>query len=184
MLKTSRKPRADAEKNRGKVLKVAFEVFASEGFAVPIDEIARRAGVGAGTVYRHFPAKEDLFRAVIRERLDRLVQKAEAVLVSEAPGEAIYAFMRLMIFNSAADRAIGEALAGITIDLKEVDEIFLDIVERMLSAARRARTIRRDVGVLEIKALVVGCQAMVAHNPKLGEHATEVVFDGLRRVHR
>ena len=61
--------RADAARNRARVLKVAYETFAAEGLGVPIDEIARRAGVGAGTVYRHFPTKEDLYRAVVDDRL-------------------------------------------------------------------------------------------------------------------
>jgi len=58
--------RADAARNRARVLEVAYDTFAAEGLSVPIDEIARRAGVGAGTVYRHFPTKDDLFLAVPR----------------------------------------------------------------------------------------------------------------------
>ncbi len=64
--------RADAARNRAKVLEVAYETFAAEGLAVPIDEIARRAGVGAGTVYRHFPTKEALFGAVFEDRMRRI----------------------------------------------------------------------------------------------------------------
>ena len=63
--------RADAARNRARVLEVAYETFAAEGLSVPIDEIARRAGVGAGTVYRHFPTKEALFPAVIDDRVRR-----------------------------------------------------------------------------------------------------------------
>ena len=68
--------RADAARNRARVLEVAYETFAAEGLSVPIDEIARRAGVGAGTVYRHFPTKEDLFRAVVESRLRRVIDPA------------------------------------------------------------------------------------------------------------
>jgi len=63
MAQPARKPRVDAARNRARVLEVAYETFAAEGLSVPIDEIARRAGVGAGTVYRHFPTKEALFHA-------------------------------------------------------------------------------------------------------------------------
>ena len=69
--------RADARRNRAKVLEAAEEVFASEGLAVPIDEVARRAGVGVGTVYRHFPTKEALFEAIVVARLEALVERAE-----------------------------------------------------------------------------------------------------------
>ena len=68
--------RADAARNRARVLKTAYETFAAEGLAVPIDEVARRAGVGAGTVYRHFPTKEDLFRAVVDSRIRRIIDLA------------------------------------------------------------------------------------------------------------
>ena len=64
--------RADAERNRARVLKVAEEVFASEGLAVPIDEIARRAGLGVGTLYRHFPTKETLFEAIVVGRMQEI----------------------------------------------------------------------------------------------------------------
>ena len=67
--------RADAARNRARVLEIAYETFAAEGLSVPIDEIARRAGVGAGTVYRHFPTKEALFRAVVESRMRRLIDE-------------------------------------------------------------------------------------------------------------
>ena len=73
--------RADAARNRARVLETAYETFAAEGLSVPIDEIARRAGVGAGTVYRHFPTKEDLFRAVVESRL-QFIMTALGRLVS------------------------------------------------------------------------------------------------------
>ena len=83
--------RADAVRNRAKVLAAASEAFAAEGLAVPLDEIARRAGVGAGTVYRHFPTKEALFEAVITDRLLALAADAEARLASnEDAGEAFF----------------------------------------------------------------------------------------------
>src|SRR2546430_12455978 len=86
--------RADAARNRARVLEVAYDAFAAEGLAVPIDEIARRAGVGAGTVYRHFPAKEDLFRAVMIDRMERIVAEGRKLHQSGEPGEALFEFLR------------------------------------------------------------------------------------------
>ncbi|MFC7761813.1 TetR/AcrR family transcriptional regulator [Catellatospora bangladeshensis] len=77
--------RADARRNRAKVLQVAYEVFAAEGLGVPIDEIARRAGVGAGTVYRHFPTKEALYRAIVVDRVEHLVATARELAATQAP---------------------------------------------------------------------------------------------------
>ena len=83
--------RADARRNRARVLDVAREVFAAEGLTVPIDEIARRAGLGIGTVYRHFPTKEALFEAIVLDRIERLTALAESAPGAD-PGEAFFDF--------------------------------------------------------------------------------------------
>src|SRR4051794_20782819 len=84
--------RADGERNRAKVLDVAWHAFATEGLAVPIHEIARRAGVGTGTVSRHFPTKEALFEAVLLSRVQLIVDRAESLLDADDPGQAFFAF--------------------------------------------------------------------------------------------
>ncbi len=119
MAQPARPMRADAARNRALVLDVAYETFAAEGLSVPIDEIARRAGVGAGTVYRHFPTKEALFRAVIEDRMQHLVDDGYALLESAGPGEAIFAFLRSIVLQwGATDRGLVEALAGLGIDIE------------------------------------------------------------------
>ena len=113
MAQPDRPLRADAARNRARVLEVAYDTFAAEGLSVPIDEIARRAGVGAGTVYRHFPAKEDLFRAVVEDRIQRIIDEGRSLLDTEKPGEALFAFMRSMVLGwGATDRGLADALAG------------------------------------------------------------------------
>ena len=97
--------RADAARNRARVLEVAYETFAQEGLSVPIDEIARRAGVGAGTVYRHFPTKEALFRAIVASRLQRLIDSATPLLEGDDPGAAFFAFLALLVEEGEKDRA-------------------------------------------------------------------------------
>ena len=82
--------RADAARNRARVLEVAYDTFAAEGLTVPIDEIARRAGVGAGTVYRHFPTKEALVVAVAEDRVRRIAERARTLLAVEGPGQALF----------------------------------------------------------------------------------------------
>ena len=185
MAQPARPLRADAARNRARVLEVAYETFAAEGLAVPIDEIARRAGVGAGTVYRHFPTKEDLFRAVIEDRISRIVDDGRAVLASVDPGEALFTFLRSMVLQfGATDRGLADALAGIGIDIKDAvpdaEEAFLGLLGELLRAAQKAGTVRRDVDVPDVKAIVVGTQAMQAYNPDTAARLMEVVLDGLR----
>jgi AcrR family transcriptional regulator len=185
MTETARPLRADAARNRARVLEVAYETFAAEGLGVPIDEIARRAGVGAGTVYRHFPTKEDLFRAVIADRIKSIVEDGRAVLASGDPGEALFTFLRSMVLEwGATDQGLVDALAGVGIDVKEAvpdaEEAFLGLLGGLLRAAQDAGTVRRDVDVPDVKAIVVGAQAMQAYRPDTAERLTEVVLDGLR----
>src|SRR3981189_3512311 len=173
MVLPDRPLRADAARNRARVLEVAYETFAAEGLGVPIDEIARRAGVGAGTVYRHFPTKEDLFRAVIEDRISRIVDDGRAVLASVDPGEALFTFLRSMVLQfGATDRGLADALAGIGIDIKDAvpdaEEAFLGLLGELLRAAQKAGTVRRDVDVPDVKAIVVGTQAMQEYNPDTG----------------
>jgi AcrR family transcriptional regulator len=176
--------RADAARNRARVLEVAYETFAAEGLGVPIDEIARRAGVGAGTVYRHFPAKEDLFRAVIEDRMRRIVDEGRALLDSD-PAGGIFTLMRAMVLDwGATDRGLVEAFAGAGLDVNravpEAEGEFLGMAGDLLAAGQAAGTVRTDVTVPEVKGLVVGLQAMQAHNPAVAETGLAVVIDGLR----
>jgi AcrR family transcriptional regulator len=177
--------RADAARNRARVLEVAYETFAAEGLSVPIDEIARRAEVGAGTVYRHFPTKEALFAAVIEDRMQHLVDDGYALLKSVGPGEALFAYLRSLVLQwGATDRGLVDALAGIGIDIETVapdaEDAFLAMLGDLLSAAQQAGAARRDIGVREVKSILVGCQAMEAYNSALAERVTDVVVDGLR----
>lgn len=185
MATTDRPVRADAARNRARVLEVAYETFASDGLSVPIDEIARRAGVGAGTVYRHFPTKEALFQAVIADRMLHIIDAGRALIASEKPGEALFTFMRTMVLQwGAADRGLVEALAGLGIDVNsaapDAEAQFMSLLTELLNAAQQSGTTRRDVTVPEVKTLLVGCQAMQGYNAELAERVTELALDGLR----
>lgn len=184
MAPTDRRVRADAARNRARVLEVAYQTFAADGLSVPVDEIARRAGVGAGTVYRHFPTKEALFQAVIADRMHRIIDKGHALLKSKHPGDALFAFLRSMVLQwGATDRGLVEALAGVGIEISsaapEAEADFLDLLTDLLRAAQRAGTVRPDVDVLEVKTLLVGCQAMQSYNAELAAKVTDVALDGL-----
>ncbi|KAA1431688.1 TetR/AcrR family transcriptional regulator [Mycolicibacter arupensis] len=181
MSEQARPLRADAARNRARVLEVAYETFASEGLSVPIDEIARRAKVGAGTIYRHFPTKEELFQAVVQDHIRRLVEGGYALLESDGPGEALFGFLRSMVRWGAKDRGVVEALAGLGIGVgQEAEGAFLALLGELLQSAQDAGTARRDVDTRDVKSLLVGCQAMESYNPQSAERVTDVVIDGLR----
>jgi AcrR family transcriptional regulator len=89
----SRQPRSDSLRNRVRILEAAEEVFGSEGLSVPIDDIAERAGVGVGTIYRHFPTKETLFEAIVLRHFERLVDEARRRGAAEDAAGALFGFL-------------------------------------------------------------------------------------------
>jgi AcrR family transcriptional regulator len=182
---TPRKLRADAARNRARVLDVAYEAFAAEGLAVPIDEIARRAGVGAGTVYRHFPTKESLFQAIVANRIERLVDHARALTDERDPGQALFAFLATLVAEGATDQGLVEALAGVGFDLAEAapdaEERFMGALGGLLDRAQQAGAVRSDIGLPDLKTLLVGCQAMQRYSsdPESTHRLLAIVRDGL-----
>src|SRR6201997_258764 len=185
MAQPARPLRADAARNRARVLEVASDTCAAEGLSVPIDEVARRAGVGAGTVYRHFPTKEALFRAVIQDRMQRLIDDGYSLLESDGPGEALFTFLRSVVLQwGATNRGLADALAGFGIDIAsaapDAEEALLALFGELLRAAQEAATARKVLDAREVKTILVGCLAMEAYNSALAGRVTEVVVDGLR----
>ncbi len=176
--------RADALRNRARVLEVAYETFAAEGLAVPIDEIARRAGVGAGTVYRHFPTKDALFEAVFADRVRRIVDDGRALVTSEGPGEALFAFLREMVRSAKTDHGLFDALASYGIDVasatSDAEAEFLGVLADLLVAAQTSGTVRADVGVAEVKALLMVCKSSQDYGDDVSDRVTSVIVDGLR----
>src|SRR5689334_9020112 len=119
---TTRKPRADALRNRAKLLEAAEAVFAARGPAASTEEIATAAGVGAGTLFRHFPTKEALLEAIVIGRLRNLVDQAAALTSDPDPGRAFFVFFERMVEHASKKKAFTEALSGAGVDVKSVVE--------------------------------------------------------------
>jgi len=173
--------RADARRNRARVLAAAQEAFATEGLAVPLDEIARRAGVGAGTVYRHFPTKEALFEAVVADRLTRLAADARTALADEDPGAAFYGFLTVLLADAQRKKdladALGEAELG-TATLAVAAELQEEL-GRLLARAQQAGAVRADIGTADLHAITFG--AMAAEGRGTGDgRLTAIILDCLR----
>jgi AcrR family transcriptional regulator len=178
--------RADARRNRARVLRVAAEVLAAEGLSVPVHEIARRAGVGTGTVSRHFPAKSDLLAAILLDRIAQLIAQADALASTQEPGTAFFMFFTALIRDAAAHRGFAEALAGAGYDVEaHAASAGHDLPGRltaMLASAQQAGAIRGDVTYADIKSLMAGCLARAADgiDQRGLDRVISIVCDGLR----
>lgn len=172
--------RADAQRNRARVLEAAMAAFAGEGPSVPVAEIARRAGVGTGTVSRHFPTKESLYEAVVLSRVADLADHACRLAATHDPGTAFFEFLAFLVEQGAADRGLADALTagGYAIARAKND---LGAVERdLLAAAQRAGAVRADVTPEDVRALIVGCLAREPAGRAARQRMIAIVSAGLR----
>ncbi len=151
--------RADAERNRRRLLDAAAHVFAQRGLDVGVAEIAERAGIGRGTLFRNFPTKRDLIAAIVSERMREVSVRGEALLESEDPGVALFDFLEEIRGRRQLDRALVEALADTFLANEEIRTAYADVVgvlDALLAAAQRVGAVRDDIGAVDVLMLIKG----------------------------
>ena len=184
----ARQPRSDSVRNRARILEAAEQVFGSEGLAVPIDEIAERAGVGVGTIYRHFPTKETLFEAIVLSHFERLVHIAQCLVTADDAVGALFSFLSQLVNEGADKRDLADALAGAGIDVKAaagtLKHDLEEAVGQLLTRAQAGGSIRSDISIADLMGLVAGtCMTAERFGGDEGSASRmlAVVCDGLRR---
>lgn len=187
MAAENRQPRADARRNRDRLLQVARQAFAAEGLSVSLDEIARRAEVGPGTLYRHFPTKEALIEAVVHERLRSLVDQARLLASTDDPTTALFAILRRVVADAAAKADLVDALASAGIEVRTtVAATSAELrgeIGSLLARAQDSGTVRDDIGTAELMAVLSGVLLALRHPASKGadpQRALAIVLDGLR----
>lgn len=191
-MSTDKRPqRADARTNRDRILTVAEEVFGAGGESASTEEVARRAGVGIATVFRHFPTKAALLQAVLVRRFDRLREHAETLLGAGDPGAAFFGLFAELVADAATKIAIAEALleAGGDNDgdAARASTRLRQVVGALLGRAQQAGAVRSDAELPEVYALLVGTSraAALAHlDAEVTDRMLAIVFDGLRPAGR
>jgi AcrR family transcriptional regulator len=160
------------------VLRAARDAFAESGYGVPLDEIATRAGVGPGTVYRHFPTKEALFEAVVTARVQDLLADARARADAADPGAAFFGFLARIAAESAAKRDLPDAIS-IAGSVRDDVNAALDL---LLRRAQQAGAVRADVRAPDLIVLLKGLFASLADisDPARRDLVFAVLADGLR----
>ncbi len=178
--------RADARRNRERILESARAVFAEYGADAQIDDVARKAGVGVGTVYRHFPTKEALLVELLREKFRLFSARARDALEQDGePFAVIEDLVRRNAETAANDAAVQHALAGagehIWMQAQAEQQELVALTEDLIASARRAGTIRQDVDANDIAMLMCGlCSTMGAKPGFDWRRHLELVIDVLR----
>jgi AcrR family transcriptional regulator len=177
--------RADARANRARILDVAEEVFGTGGESASTEEVARLAGVGIATVFRHFPTKAALLEAVLTRRFDRLREQADALLDAADPGEAFLGFFRYLVADAPTKIGIAEALLDAGGDGGEAAQASAELRRAfgaLLQRAQQAGVIRDDAGLPEVYALLVGVSRVAAQEhpgEEVRSRMLTIVLDGL-----
>jgi AcrR family transcriptional regulator len=173
-----RKPRADAQRNRERILEVAKEAFTRSGANARMDDIAKQAGVGPGTLYRHFPTREELLQAVYRSELEKLAAAERKFAQTMTPIEALRAWLLLFVDAIAAKQLIAPALNTLVGDHKKMFEASyaqtLEAIRTLVKRAIKSGDIRRDLDPIDLIRALVGV-ANVATSPEWQQSARRLV---------
>jgi AcrR family transcriptional regulator len=185
-LEAGRTLRADARRNRQAVIDAAKQLFAEQGLDAQIPDLARHAGVGVGTVYRHFPTKEQLIAAIAGEHFDRIAARARENLESADPWDGLCDFIRFSVQIQADDRGLSEVM-GSRPDVIEAAARaagLVEISEELVQRAQDSGQLRPDVDWQDMPMIVCGL-GHVTHDgppPSAGRwpRLVELIIDGLR----
>jgi AcrR family transcriptional regulator len=182
-----RKPRADSVRNRQLLIDAAKTGFAEAGLNVSMEEIARRAGVGIGTLYRHFPSRESVVEAVYRREVEHLAEAVPQLLESSPAGEALHRWMHLFVDYIATKRLIAPSLAvmaGRTPTLRATSsELISRAISTLVKRAVASGDVRKDIDPSDLLRAMVGVSY---GNPDADWEASarrliDLLMDGLRR---
>jgi AcrR family transcriptional regulator len=177
--------RADARRNRAAILAAAEAVFSQQGTSASTEEVAARAGVAVGTVFRHFPTKDALLRAMMKDLLARLASEAAALISHGDPATALFTFFAYVVEQAAAKKTVSDLLASEGIELQAGGPVstLRQELQALLAGARQAGAVREDVGTAEVLALLAATSDAALRSGwdrDLQQRTLAIVFNGLR----
>jgi len=176
--------RADARRNYDRLVNAGREAFTRHGTDAPMDDIARRAGVGPGTLYRHFPTRQALLAAVYRSDVETLVEQAREATRDRTPEEAVASWLRLLLEYTKQKHGLGSAIKTMLADDVETFAYcrvtMRSALGETLAAARDAGVLRSDASTEDVLRLVHGLGTALASAPEDAERLLGFVLDGLR----
>lgn len=173
-----RKPRTDALRNRERILDVAKEAFTRHGADASLDEIAKQAGVGAGTLYRHFPTRDALIEAVYRSEVEKLAAAERRFAAAMPPLEALRAWMLLLVDYISAKHIIAPALNSVVGGPSRLYEdsrsLIQGAIDELVKRAKKSGDVRRDLDASDLLSAVIGV-SYVGSGPDWQQSARRLV---------
>jgi AcrR family transcriptional regulator len=184
--KTIRKPRADAQRNRERILEVAKQVFTRRGVEVSMDEIAKRSKIGPGTLYRHFPTRDDLLAAVYISQVEKLAKAQKKFSAELPPVEALRAWLLVFIDYIIAKKIIAPALNAMTGGpsrvFQQTNRLMEDAANALASRAVATRDLRPDVDPMDMLRAIYGIASAGSTEdwPEKARRFVEILIQGSR----
>jgi AcrR family transcriptional regulator len=176
--------RADARRSHDRLLTAATAAFAENGADAPLEDIARRAGVGIGTLYRHFPSRLDLQEAVFRTQVNAVCAQGEELAGSPSAGDAFADWLRVLASYLVTKRGLAHALIAARGQNSEVistcSQIMRDTAGRLLERAQQAGAVRGDLTAMDVMMLVHGVVVATERTPEQADRLLSLTLDGLR----
>ncbi|MFD8076998.1 TetR/AcrR family transcriptional regulator [Streptomyces sp. NPDC059718] len=183
----ARPMRSDAARSRKLLVSAATEAFAEHGTEVSVAQIAERAGIGKGTVFRHFPTKDDLLAAIVCDKMHALAAIGERLMEAEDPAEGLREFMSAAIELQVQDRAFCQVVHGVAGDhdeVRESQERVSAVTDALTDRARRHGAIRQEMTGQDVMLLMNGIPVTVSRvqttQPHLWRRYLRLVFDGMQ----
>ena len=184
---TSEKPlRKDAARNRERILEAARDLFQQRGLSASLNDIARHAGVGVATVYRHFPDKDQLVEGLFEQRIEELVTRMEQAVADPDPWRGLTSFIRDSTAMQADDRGIKDLLTGGHVGLERISRVrnrLMPMGEELIARAHASGRLRADIGTTDLSLIqaIMGplIDASAEFEPELYRRYLEIMLRGI-----
>jgi AcrR family transcriptional regulator len=181
-----RRLRADAERNRRRLIEAATEMFCERGLEIGVGEIAQHAGVGRGTLFRNFPTKDHLIAAVVVNRMTDSIGRGRAALDAADPGQGLFELIDQSVGRAATDRALFDAIGDewLTNDeIRGAHTELMEVLDALVTRAQASGALRGDIGAVDVLMMIKGvCEAMRSFqhiDPDVGMRQLDLLWSAI-----
>jgi AcrR family transcriptional regulator len=181
-----RRLRADAERNRRRLIEAATEMFCERGLEISVGDIAQQAGVGRGTLFRNFPTKDHLIAAVVVDRMSDQIGRGRAALEAPDPGQGLFELIDQSVGRAATDRALFDAIGDewLTNDeIRGAHTELMEVLDALVTRAQASGALRTDIGAVDVLMMIKGvCEAMRSFShidPDVGMRQLDLLWSAI-----